>query len=113
MRKTGYCYLEVEGNAKFIGHGTVNMSTGTTLPKSYILFINIHTKNGMDTNLKINNPEFHPFSTILSTINFVLMVKKLRHMNVPESICQTQNMLNVYSILFCTLRVNINKVNDK
>jgi hypothetical protein len=35
----------------------------------------MHTKNGMDTNPKINNPEFHPFSTILSTNNFVLMSK--------------------------------------
>jgi hypothetical protein len=95
MRRTGYSYLEVESNAQFIGHGTVNMymSNGTTLPKSYILLINMLTKNGMDTNLKINNPEFHPFFTILFTINFVLVVKKLRHMNVPESICQMKNML--------------------
>jgi len=95
MRITGYSYLEVESNAQSTGHGTVNMymSTGTTLPKSYILFINMHTKNGMDTNLKINNPEFHPLSTVLSTINFVLMVKKSRHMNVPESMCQMKNML--------------------
>jgi hypothetical protein len=64
------------------------MSVGTTLPKSIILFINVHTKTGMDTNLKMINPKFHPFSTILYTINYVLMVKKLRHMNVPESICQ-------------------------
>ena len=64
------------------------MSNGTTLPKTYILFITMHTKNSMDTNLKINNPEFHPFSTILSRINFVLMVKKLKHMTVPDSICQ-------------------------
>lgn len=42
------------------------MSKDTTLPKSYILFINMHTKSSMDTNLKINNPEFHPFSTIFS-----------------------------------------------
>jgi hypothetical protein len=71
----------------------MGMRAGTTLPKSYILFINVHTKNGMDTNLKMINPEFHPFSTILYTINYVLMVKKLRHMNVPESICQVKNML--------------------
>jgi len=32
----------------------------------------MHTNNGMDTNLKINSPEFHPFSTILSTINLIL-----------------------------------------
>lgn len=95
MRRSGYSFLEVESNAQFIGHGTVNtcMSTGTTPLKTYILFINMHTKNGMDINLKINNPEFHPFSTILSTTNFVLMVKKLRHMNVPESICQMKKML--------------------
>lgn len=87
--------MEVESNAQFIGHGTVNMckSTGTTPLKSYILFINVHTKNGMDTNVKINNPEFRLFSTILSTINYILMVKKLKHINVPENICQMKNML--------------------
>jgi hypothetical protein len=49
--------------------------------------------NGMDTNLKINNPELHLFSTILSTINFVLMLKKLRRMNVPEGTCQMKTTL--------------------
>jgi hypothetical protein len=77
MREIGYSYLEVVSNAQFIGHGAVNMctSTGTTLPKSYILFINMNNKHDMDTNLKINNPKIHPFPTLLSTINIVLMVK--------------------------------------
>ena len=54
------------------------MSTGTTQLKSYILFINMNAINGMDTYLKINSPDYHLFTTIFSTINFVLIVKKLR-----------------------------------
>ena len=56
------------------------MSTGTTQLKSYILFINMNAINGMDTYLKINSPDYHLFTTIFSTINFVLIVKKLRRM---------------------------------
>ena len=103
MRRTGYSYLEVQNNAQFVGWGNVNMcmSTGTTQLKSYILFINMNAINGMDTYLKINSPDYHLFTTIFSTINFVLIVKKLRWMcqkvHAKWKICWS-----VYSILFCT-----------